>query len=515
VIKTWQAWVLLILLFGPPLAFIGFGTLWLRERGWSLYAWGFWIAAGVAYYALLERWTSSRRALLPPIDWEAPRTFVPHDRKAWELVQEEAERGDAVSIEELTTVDLYIDTGRRLARRLAAHYHPLSNDPIENVPVIELLTALELAAEDLTALCRQVPGGDMVTPAHWKRAVEAAGYINWANDVYSVLLPIFQPMTGLVRLGTQKLMVKPAWKNVQQNLMRWFYRAFVNRLGTHLIELYSGRLLIGADQYRRLTRKAGKAAEDGVAGPGPLTIAVAGARGAGKSHLLAALEKARASDLGPIRARMAAAGLDEEAVDKLKTATWVEVLGFTSGQAAETARERSTRRAAVAEALEADLLILVVAGTRDDVRADVAFARDWDHHFVDHPEQEIPPAVAVVAGADLPTFGGEWSPPHDFARGRRPREEAVRARMEALRTALPPTFLEVVAVGMHEERPFGVAESLLPALAPLLHRAERIATLRYFHRVRSRSKARRLFTQVGHQGKQLWESIRSARAGRK
>ena len=148
----------------------------------------------------------------------------------------------------------YIETGRRLANRLAAHYNPLSADPIERVPVVELLTALELAAEDLTSLCRQVPGGDLVTPADWKKAVVAANYIQKASDLYTYLLPLFNPVTGIPRLASQHLMVKPAWKNMQQNLLRWFFRAFVNRLGTHLIELYSGRLVIGADQYRKLTR---------------------------------------------------------------------------------------------------------------------------------------------------------------------------------------------------------------------------------------------------------------------
>src|SRR5690349_20023307 len=103
----------------------------------------------------------------------------------------------------------------------------------------------------------------MVTPAHWKRAVQAAGYFQKANEIYGYLLPIFQPLGGLVRLGTQKLMVQPAWRNMQQNVLRWFYRAFVNRLGTHLIELYSHRLAIGPDHYRKLTRRrfSGKAAE--------------------------------------------------------------------------------------------------------------------------------------------------------------------------------------------------------------------------------------------------------------
>ena len=46
---------------------------------------------------------------------------------------------------------------------------------------------------------------------------------------------------------------------MQQNVLRWFYQAYVNRLGVHLIELMSGRLAIGAEHYRRLTRRAGTA----------------------------------------------------------------------------------------------------------------------------------------------------------------------------------------------------------------------------------------------------------------
>ena len=285
--------MLLILLVGPILAYMGFGALWLRERGWLLIAGVIWIASGILFAVLAARWTRSTQPVLPPLDWDAPRTFSPKDRQAWTLVEEAAEQGDTVSMEVLSEADIYIAAGRTLARQLADHYHPLSENPIEHVPVVELLTALELAAEDLNHLSRQVPGGDLVTPAHLKTAVQAAGYIQKASDIYSYLLPLFSPVTGLVRLGTQQLMVKPAWRNMQQNLLRWFFRAYINRLGTHLIELYSGRLVIGADQYRRLTRRSARAAHPFEEEMGGLTIAVAGARDSGKSHLIAALERAR------------------------------------------------------------------------------------------------------------------------------------------------------------------------------------------------------------------------------
>ena len=209
VLRNWRAWVLIVLLGGPFVAYIGFGALWLKERGWLLWASLLWIASGVVWQILATRWTRSKRVLMPPLDWDAPETFSTFDRQAWDLVQDEAKRGEAVPMEKLSEFDTYIDTGRRLAARLAAHYHPLSTNPIENVPVVELLTALELAAEDLNGLCRQVPGGDIVTFSHWKQAVQVSGYIQKANDIYSYLLPIFSPMTGLPRLAARNMMVPP------------------------------------------------------------------------------------------------------------------------------------------------------------------------------------------------------------------------------------------------------------------------------------------------------------------
>jgi len=185
VITNWRSWVLVVLLVGPILAYMGFGAVWLREHHWLLAATGLWLASGIVFAICAERWTKARRPLMPPLDWEAPQTFAPFDREAWKLVEIKGERSEAIPMEALAGADLYIETGRELARRLAAHYHPLSHDPIEHVPIIDLLTALELAAEDLADLCRQVPGGDLFTPAHWKGAVKAAGYLQKANDIYT------------------------------------------------------------------------------------------------------------------------------------------------------------------------------------------------------------------------------------------------------------------------------------------------------------------------------------------
>lgn len=499
------------MLVGPILAYVGFGMLWLFHKGWLLWAGLAWVLSGGFFTVLAARWTKSRKPVLPPIDWDAPQTFAKTDREAWAIVEQEAELAETVALQGLTEFDLYIDTGRRIASRLAAHYYPAAEAPIDRVPVVDLLTALELASEDLNQLCHQVPGGDLVTPDHWKKAVKMAGYIQRANDIYSYLLPIFSPVSGLVRLGTQQFMGKPAWRDMQQNLLRWFFRAYVNRLGFHLIELYSGRLTIGAQQYRRLTRRVARSNGVPAEEPPPLTIAVAGARQSGKSRLMEEVERVKAGDLSRVLSRISGSGIDSSAIDRLTSARWVEIPSYTVTTDGETPKDRSTREEAVVKAVEADLLILVVNARRDTIVADAAFARDWDRWFLERPAIEPPPAIAVLTGLDDPSLGGDWRPPHDWERGEGPREASVRAKLNALRTRLPPGFASVVPAALPQSSPHGVVEFFLPALIVQLNRAERSALIRHLHRVSTRSKAGRLLGQVGERGKRFWKELRAGR----
>ncbi len=502
VLRNWRAWILLLLFVGPIAAYAALGALWLKEQGWLLWAALTWVASGIVFAILAEVWTKSSRTLLPPLDWDSPATFSPHDRAAWALVTDESERGDAVPLETLTDFDIYINTGRSLARKLADHYHPGAADPIDQVPVIEVLTALELAAEDLNRLCRQVPGGDLVTPGHWKQAVKAAGYLQRANDIYTYLLPLFQPVNGLVRLGAQSLMVKPAWKNMQQNLLRWFFRAFVNRLGVHLIELYSGRLSIGADRYRRLTRRGGPAVVEAAIESGATPkLAVAGAEGSGVERLVAAIDHARAADPVALGKILADAGIEPARAASLRALATVEVPPYKARPGPETARGRSSRRDAIEAAVEADLLVLLIDAGRDSHEADQRFALAWHDWFTQNPALELPPALIVVTGGAK--IGGD-----DPTLGTPAREAALRAFVESLRNRLPAGMGAVLAVEIDNKSPAEVDARLVPPLAQLLPRADRVALIRQLHRASSRSKARRLLDQVGHQGRQAWTHLR-------
>ncbi len=516
-LKQWRYWLLFLLLVGPILVYMGLGILWLWEHGWLVLgvATTLWVSAGILFSVLAARWTKSSHPVLPPLDWESPQTFSPRDRDAWQIVQVVADEGEQSAYVALLEVDTYLNTGKQLFHRLAAHYHPMAANPIDDVPLVELLTALELATDDLQRLCRQVPGGDLITLSHWRTAVQVAGYISKANDLYSYLLPFLSPVGGLARWGTREWIVKPAWKDMQQNLLRWFYQAYVNRLGTHLVELLSGRLAIGIDQYRRLTRRPHALAIPSDDEVPPLTIGVAGTAGSGKSRLIGALREACHGDLTLLKARLSNLAIEPSLIDRLRDANWIEVPDYTSWTETPSRRDRARIQVAVDAAVAADMLILALDARQSGEKAEVAFAQAWDRWFIEHPRNEVPPALVVLTGVEGPEFGEGWQPPYDWATGHSAREIAVRTRIDALRSALPPTFGDVLAIGLSDPHPFGVAEQVLPAIATRLHKAERTALIRRLHEIGGRSKVGRLVHQLGTHGKALWGNLRARGKGQK
>src|SRR5205085_1544045 len=86
---------------------------------------------------------------------------------------------------------------------------------------------------------------------------------------------------------------------LQENLLLWFYTAYVHRLGTYLIELNSGRLRVGATRYRTQVEKytaPAAAGADPAEDVRQVTVTLLGQVKAGKSSLVNAL-------LGEQRAR--------------------------------------------------------------------------------------------------------------------------------------------------------------------------------------------------------------------
>ncbi len=226
---------------------------------------------------------------------------------------------------------------------------------------------------------------------------------------------------------------------------------------------------------------------------------------------MARIREACSGDLTLLKARLAGLAVEPELLDRLRDAQWIEAPDYTTWADSEGRRDRARRQAAVEAAVEGDLLVLVIDGRQQSDQADAAFAQAWDRWFIEHPRVEVPPSLVVITGVEGPDFGDGWQPPYDWAGGQGAREIAVRARIEALRSSLPPSFAEIAAVGLSDQDLHGVFEHVLPALVTQLHRAERTALLRRLHEMGERSKVGRLVRQLGKQGRALWSGIRTRR----
>ncbi len=263
---TWRGILLAALYLIPPVVYFCLGAWWLFEKGLLIYGLAGWLACTIAFSILSRRWLKGAEKVLPPLDWEKPWTFAPRDAQAWAIVQETAERGADLTLERLSRIETYRDTSDELARRVAACYYPNVENPLDKVPIVDLIVAIQLAADDLERLCRQIPVMDQLTPGHLKGLSKAMGVAQSANELYNFALPVFRPVTGIPRLLVQKLVAEPAWRQTKEGVQRWLFRAYVNRLGVHLVELCSGRLRAGSTAYRRSSMNAGEMKADGEPG---------------------------------------------------------------------------------------------------------------------------------------------------------------------------------------------------------------------------------------------------------
>src|SRR5262249_41266517 len=143
-----------------------------------------------------------------------------------------------------------------MALELAQVYHPGSQDPISSLTLPEVLTVIELASRDMAEIVdRYLPAGHLLTVGDWRRARKAADWYQSASNAYWLISALFSPMNTGIRYAVSQVGLSTPWRALQQNLILWFYTAYVHRLGNYLIELNSGRLRIGAARYQELIGK--------------------------------------------------------------------------------------------------------------------------------------------------------------------------------------------------------------------------------------------------------------------
>jgi predicted GTPase len=508
--SRWRIIVVLALALVPFLFLLALGGYFLWERHWSFWAWWLMGLCWALAYGLAWHWQRKQQLLRPP-DFIPPLHWTERDHQAWKLVKQRAENGRTIPPEKLVGIQVYVDTAQELALELARVYHPAATDPMSQLTIPEILAVIELASHDMAELVnRYVPGSHLLTVKNWRQAKQATDWYQTASNAYWLIAGLFDPIrTGLRYAATQVGMSRP-WQLLQQNLVLWFYTAYVHQLGTYLLDLNSGRLRVGASRYRELLQDQ---ATDGRARTAEaaeavrqVVITVLGQVKAGKSSTINALlgEQRAHTDVLPATDEVTRYELQPEGVSSRF------VLLDTVGYGHEGPRQdqlKATQQAAQ----QSDLLLLVLHARNPARQADVDLLQALQRWFVARPDLRLPPILGVLTHVDLLSPAMEWRPPYDWQHAQRPKEKEIQQAVAAVRDQLGDYLAGCVPVCVAPGKVYGLEEWFLPTVMELLDEAHAVALLRCLRAEVDAGKVRKVFLQMLAAGTELFRQMRQSR----
>jgi uncharacterized protein len=489
--------VVLSLLVIPLAILCSLGGYFVWRQGWGIWLW--WPLTGcmaLAYF-LARRWQRSLRLIGRP-DFEVPLFWTERDRQAWKLVEAYAGRAAQIERSKLGELATYPKTAQELAEEITRFYHPGTGDPIGALTIPEILAVVELASHDLGVWVDQyLPAGHLLTVNNWRQARQAADLYSKASNLYWLVTALFAPVeTGLKFAASRMGLTKP-FQQLQDDLLFWFFTAYIHRVGAYLIDLNSGRLRVGASRYRELVQA--QTAENGPAKPqSRIGITVMGQVKAGKSSLINAL-------LGEQRARTDVLPATNE-----QTRYELTPPGFGTGllvidtvgyghDGPNTDQVAATARAAQ----ESDLLLLVLHARNPARQADLEMMRGLERWFIDRPERKMPKIVAVLTHIDLLSPALEWQPPYDWQEPKRLKEMQIKEAVATVWEQFGNSLACAVPACTDPHKVYGVEEWVLPALLALVDEARAVALLRCLRAEADVEKIKKVVRQIVAAGNQV------------
>ncbi|MFL5245850.1 MAG: GTPase [Gemmataceae bacterium] len=499
--SRWRIALVAGLILIPFLCLAGVGSYYLWSLGFGWLVWTFFAGCLAVGYGLGWYW-QHKRQLLHPLSFSPLPQWTLRDREAWKLVEARAQAAAKFDPDRFSDLNLYVDTAREMTQEMARLYNPGAADPLALLTLPEMLTVIELAAQDLAEMVdRYLPGGHLLTLRDWRRARQAMDWYQTANNIYWLISAAFSPLTTGLRYAASQVGLSTPLRMLQNNLLLWFYSAYVHRLGTYLVELNSGRLRVGARRYRELTGKEldisanGKDEADEIKA---ITITILGQVKAGKSSFVNAL-------LGEQRAKTDVLPATDEVTKYLLKHDGVSshlLLLDTVGYAHEGPKADQVRITAE-WARQSDLLVLVTHACNPARQADLAMLEKLRAWFAGKPDLRMPPVIGVLSHIDLLSPAMEWSPPYDWCNPTRPKEQHIQDALASLRGQLEGFLAAEVPVCTAPGKVYGIEEYFLPALAALLDEVHAIAFLRCLKAEINAQKMQRVFYQLLQAGKGL------------
>jgi predicted GTPase len=530
--SRWRIAVVIFLIAVPftGLSLIGTYYLWRDHLGFL--AW--WpMAACMAVGYLLGWYWQRKQKLLRPVDFSPPVYWTQRDAEAKKLVEARARAASQLDMAKLSDLNFYLETAKQMALELAQFYHPGAKDPVGSLTIPEVLAVAELASHDMAErVDKYLPGGHLLTINDWMRAKQAADWAPTVSNAYWLGAALFDPIGAGLRFIASRLGMTTSSQRLQQYVLLWFYVAYVERVGTYLIEVNSGRLKVGAQRYRELvqggrigavpTREervngqaAAPATQAAPAAPAVpaadpadqvarVTITLMGQVKVGKSSLINAIlgEQRAVTDVLPATDEISRYELQPPGIPT--RLALLDTVGYAHSGPRED-QVQATRNAAQ----QSDLLLLVLHARNPARQADLEMLRGLRAWFTSRPDLKRPPILAVVTHIDLLSPAMEWAPPYDWQRPQRPKEHQIAQALTAVQEQLGDYLLGAVPVCVAPGKVYGIEEWFMPALTEFLDEAHAVALLRCLKAEFDAVKVRKVFQQLLAAGKEavkvLWK----------
>jgi predicted GTPase len=528
--SRWRIAVVVLLLAVPLAVLVALGSYFLWRSGVGFYVWWLMFACASLGYFLAWYWLRQHK-LLAPIDMTPAMHWTERDKEAWKLVEARAKHLTDMDVTQFHGLQFYSTLAQEMAREMARFYHPEDKEPLGSLTVPEVLAVFELASHDLAELVdKNVPGSHLLTINDWRwtklAAERATTWYRQASNFVWLASALASPVETVLRYAAAQAGTVKPMQLFQQNLIAWFHLAFVQRLGSYLIELNSGRLKVGARRYREL-RAALERADGAPSGSVPagggvqatakpvelVTLTIMGQTKVGKSSFINALlgEQRARTDVIPATDAVTRYELllpsppggrgagGEEGNTRL---VLLDTIGYAHSGPKED-QVKATRESAQ----KSDLVILVLHARNPARQADLEMLQGLQTWFAARPDLKMPPVLAVMTHIDLLSPAMEWSPPYNWQKPEGSKEKQIQEALTAVRDQLGDYLIGAVPLCTVPGKVYGIEEWFLPTLAELLGEARAVALLRCLRAEFDAAKVRKVAQQavaIGTQVLEIW-----------
>lgn len=493
------------LVLAPMSVYMGVGAYHLFTTGWSFWLW--WPTAlcfGLAYYLA---WKTAKQWKLKAETHPGEAHWTERDQQAWETVQLRVERSANLDQQSLTQMRFYYETAEAMAKELSAIYQPNASDPVGPVTIPELLTVIELATRELHERVRKyVPGSHLITIDQLRQTHKIFGWAKTANTGYWIVSAFMNPLKTAARYVASKSTLSPLQDQLQRGAISWFYAEYISDVGRYLIELYSGRLKVGAEKYRQLQDETIRADEQPLSDEPttvkPIQITVIGQVKAGKSSLINALlgERRAQTDVLPCTDTITEYVLKSAGVPA--TLRIMDSIGYSHEGAKADQVDRT------AEVVRQSDLVLMVGHARNAARAaDINFLNGLSEWFRTRPQYKMPPVLQVLTHVDLLTPAMEWAPPYDWQHGQRPKENSIRDVVNQTGDTFPNSRI-IIPVCAAEGKTWNITEGAVAQIVHQLGEARAVAFLRCLDAAANEEGVKKVFSQLWNLGKTAFNVLK-------